>query len=191
MPYMKQLEEELKTQDVERLQKQMKESKDFRNSLQYLSSLLISSHWPLFGFKHFSYNSSYPFPYSNFLNLNSTSFSMYVPYSSCDNISICVQRGFIIDTEIDNPHYFGETSFNLFESHAYLLICSCILRQTQKKHPSKKKQSDYWLSDWKKKEVHQMARCNKTTGGHIIQIETSIFITLFQLGISSLSNICS
>ena len=71
---------------------------------------------------------------------------MYVPYSSCDDISICVQKGFIMDTEIDNPHYFGETCFNSFESHAYLPIRSRISRpQTQKKY-SKKEQSDYWLS---------------------------------------------
>ena len=55
---------------------------------------------------------------------------MYVPYFSCDDIAICVQKGFIIYTEINNPHYFGEMCFNLFESHAFLLIHSCILRPT-------------------------------------------------------------
>ena len=134
---MKQLKKELETEVIKRLQRKVKESKDFRNSLEYLLSLLIPSHWPLSGFELFSYNSSYPIPYSNFLELNSTSHNMYVPYSSCDDISICVQKGFIINTEIDNPHYFGGTCFNLFETHAYLPICSCVLRQTQKKYPSK------------------------------------------------------
>ena len=96
-PYLKQLEEELESEDVERLQKKVKQSKDLKNSLEYLSSSLVPSSWPMSGFELMPYNSSYPIPYSNFLELNSASFSMYVPYSSCDDISICVQKGFIID----------------------------------------------------------------------------------------------
>ena len=142
MPYMKQLEEELELEDVERLQKKLKESKDFRNSLEYLSSSLVPSSWPLFGFELYPYNSSYLIPYSIFLELTSTSHSMYVPYSFCDVISICVQKGFIINTEINNPYYFEETCFNLFESHAYLLIHSCVSKQTQKRY-SKMERSDY------------------------------------------------
>ena len=37
-PYMKQLEEELESEDTERLQRKVKESEDFINSLEYLSS---------------------------------------------------------------------------------------------------------------------------------------------------------
>ena len=145
MPYLKQLEEELELEDVERLQKKVKESEDFRNSLEYFSNSLVPSSWPLSGFECFLYNISYSIPYSNFLELNSASFSMYVPYSSCDNISICVQKGFFINTEINNPHYFGEMCFNLFESHAFLPICSCISRPTTQKRYSKKERSDYLL----------------------------------------------
>ena len=112
------------------------------------TSLLVPSSWPLSGFELYCYNSSYPIPYSTFLELNSASHSMYVPYSSCNDISICVQKGFIINTEINNPHYFEETCFNLFESHAYLLIWSHVLRQTQKKHSSKMEWSDYWLAQY-------------------------------------------
>ena len=96
------------------------------------------------GFSHASYNSSFPIPYSNFLELNSASLDyMYVPYSSCDDLSICVQKGFIIDTEIDNPHYFGETNFISFENHAHLPMRSCALRQNTKRHPSKEERSTY------------------------------------------------
>ena len=146
MPYLKQLEEELELEDVKRLQKKVKQSEDFKNSLEYLSSSLVPSSWPMSGFEPYHNNFSYPMPYSNFLELNSTSFTMYVPYASCNDISICVQKGLIINTEIDNPHYFGETCFNLFESHAYLLIRSHVLRPITQKKYSKKERSDYWLS---------------------------------------------
>ena len=116
-PYMKQLEEELVKDDDELLQKKERKSEDFRKSLEYLFNLLVPSSWPMSGFSHASYNSSFPIPYSNFLELNSASLHcMYVPYSSCDDLSICVQKGFIIDTEIDNPHYFVETNFISFEN---------------------------------------------------------------------------
>ena len=143
--YLKQLEKELEKEDVKRLQRKVKESEDFRNSLEYISRLLVPSSWPLSGFELYPYNSSYPIPYSNFLELSSALHSMYVSYSSCDDISICVQKGFIIDTEINNPHYFGEMCFNLFESHVYLLIHLGVLRQTQRRY-SKEERSNYWLS---------------------------------------------
>ena len=107
MPYMKQLEEKLVEEDVELLWKRARKSEDFSNSLEYLFNLLVPLSWPMSGFSHASYNFSFPIPYSNFLELNSASFCLYVPYSSCDDLSICVQKGFIIDTEIDNPITFG------------------------------------------------------------------------------------
>ena len=42
-PYLKQLEEELELEDVERLQKKVKQSEDFKNSLECLSSSLVPS----------------------------------------------------------------------------------------------------------------------------------------------------
>ena len=144
--YMKQLEEELVEEDVKLLQKKVKESEDFSNSLEYLFNSLVPSSWPMSGFSHASYNFSFPIPYSNFLELNSTLFhSLYVPYSSCDDLSICVQKGYIIDTEIDNPHYFGKTNFISFENHAHLPICASVLRPNTKRHPSKEERSAYWL----------------------------------------------
>ena len=138
-PYMKQLEEELVEEDAELLRKKAKKSEDFSKSLEYLFNLLVP----------FSYNSSFPVPYSNFLEINSASLhNMYVPYSSCDDLSICVQKGFIIDTEIDNPHYFGETNFISFENHAHLPMHSRILRPNTKRHPSKEERSAYWLSQY-------------------------------------------
>ena len=99
------------------------------------------------GFSHASYNSSFPVPYSNFLELNSASLDYtYVPYSSCDDLSICVQKGFIIDTEINNPHYFVETNFISFENHAHLPSHANVLRPNTKRHPSKEERSAYWLS---------------------------------------------
>ena len=149
MPYIKQLEEELVKEDVKPLQKKARESEDFSNSLEYLFKSLVPSSWPMSGFSHALYNFSFSIPYSNFLELNSTSFhSLYVPYSSCDDLSICVQKGFIIDTEIDNPHYFGETNFILFENHAHLPMCASMLRPNTKRHPSKEEQSAYWLSQY-------------------------------------------
>ena len=99
------------------------------------------------GFSHALYNSSFPISYSNFLELNSASLHYtYVPYSSCDDLSICIQKGFIIDTEIDNPHYFGETNFISFENHAHLPMRASMLRPNTKRHPSKEERSAYWLS---------------------------------------------
>ena len=69
-------------------------------------------------------------------------------YSSCDDLSICVQKGFIIDDEIDNPHYFGETNFISFENHARLPMCTSVLRPNTKRHPSKEERSAYWLSQY-------------------------------------------
>ena len=108
MPYMKQLEEELVEEDVELLQKKARKSEDFSKSLEYFFNSLVPFSWPMSGFSHASYNSSFPIPYSNFLELNSASLHYtYVPYSSCDDLSICVQKGFIIDTAIDNPITLG------------------------------------------------------------------------------------
>ena len=138
MPYMKQLEEELVEEDIELLQKKERKSADFKNSLEYLFNVLVPFSWPMSGFSHASYNSSFPIPCSNFLELNGASLHyMYVPYSSCDDLSICVQKGFIINTEIDNLHYFGETNFISFENHAHLPMCASVLRPNTKRHPSK------------------------------------------------------
>ena len=99
------------------------------------------------GFSHASYNSSFPIPYSNFLELNSASLNyMYVPYSSCDDLSICVQMGFLFDTEIDNPHYIQETNLISFEENACLPMYTSILRPNTKRHPSKEERSAHWLS---------------------------------------------
>jgi hypothetical protein len=144
--YMKVLEQELDEESIERLQKKEKESEDFRNSLELFSQTFIPSLWPLSGFESYVYNSSYPLPYSNFLELNSASHVMYVPYFSCDELSICVQKGFLTDTLIGNPHYLEETCFIYMESHAHLPIRSRVLRQTQWKHPSKLERRAYWDS---------------------------------------------
>ena len=147
MPYMKQLEEELVEEDVELLRKKVRKSKDFSNSLEYLFNLLVPSSWPMSGYSHTSYNFSFPIPYSNFLELYSTSLHpLYVPYFSCNDLSICVQKGFIINTEIDNPHYFWEMNFISFENHAHLPIRASMLRPNTKRHPSKEERSAYWLS---------------------------------------------
>ena len=147
-PYMKQLEEELVEEDVELLRQKARKSEDFSNSLEYLFKSLVPPSWPMSGFSHASYNFSFPIPHSNFLELNSASFSLYVPYSSCDDLSICVQKGFIINTEIDNPHYFRETNFISFENHAHLPMPASVLRPNTKRHPSKKEQRAYWLSQY-------------------------------------------
>ena len=145
--YMKQLEEELVEEDIKLLQKKAKESEDFSNSLEYLFKSLVPSSWPMSGFSHTSYNFSFPIPYSNFLELYSTSLHpLYVPYFSCNDLSICVQKGFIINTEIDNPHYFWEMNFISFENHAHLPIRASMLRPNTKRHPSKEERSAYWLS---------------------------------------------
>ena len=147
MQYMKQLEEELVKENVELLRKKERKSEDFKNSLEHLFNSLVPFSWPMSGFSHASYNSSFPIPYSNFLELNSASLHyMYVPYSSCDDLSICVQKGFIIDTEINNPHYFGKMNFISFENHAHLPVRASVLRPNTKRHPSKEERSTYWLS---------------------------------------------
>ena len=137
-PYMKQLEEELVEEDIEQLQRKVKKSEDFSKSLEYFFNSPVPFSWPMSGFSHASYNFSFPVSYSNFLELNSASFQYkYVPYSSCDDLPICVQKGFISDTEIDNPHYFGKMNFILFKNHACLPMRPSILRPNTKRHPSK------------------------------------------------------
>ena len=120
-------------------ERRREKAKTFQTVLNIFFKSLVPSSWPMSGFSHTSYNSSFPIPYSNFLELNSASLhSLYVPYSSCDDLSICVQKGFIIDTEIDNPHYFGEMNFILFENHAHLPMHISVLRPNTKRHPSEK-----------------------------------------------------
>jgi hypothetical protein len=78
--------------------------------------------WPFSGFDSVVYNSDFPIPYKNFLNLNAHSHSLYLPYHTCYDVVVCVQEGLIINIYIDNPHYFVETHFNLHELLAILPV---------------------------------------------------------------------
>ena len=172
-PYMKQLEKELVEEDVKLLWKKARKSEDFSNSLEYLFNLLVPLSWPMSGFSHTSYNFSFPIPYSNFLEINSASYHLYVPYSSCDDLSICVQEGFIIDTEIDNPHYFGKTNFISFENHAHLPMRTSVLRPNTKRHSSKEEQSTYWLSQYGIRQRKKFTRWLGATKPPVVTMRSS------------------
>ena len=116
MPY---LQETLVDKCIEELERKEKQSKDFRNSLDFL--------------KNSPFHSLFPFPrqspdhyaqdidsFDNFLLLNSDTPFFILSYCSHNDRDTCVQVGLITNTFIGNLYYFVRLGFETFESKANL-----------------------------------------------------------------------
>ena len=128
--YMKDLQRDLDEEGIELLVRKKKNTEGFSNILDNLHKTFVHPLWPLFDFKDSSYNSDFNPPYSNFLNLNSFSHQLYVPYHTCYDDVICTQEGLFVNSYIGNPHYFGEMHFILHECYSILPLPSGYQDQT-------------------------------------------------------------
>ena len=79
MPFMKDLQRDLDEEGIELLVKKEKNAEGFSSIIDHLHKTFIHPSWPLSGLEEDSYNFDYAPPYSNFLNLNSSSLHLYVP----------------------------------------------------------------------------------------------------------------
>jgi hypothetical protein len=131
--YMKDLKRDLEEEGIEELLKKEKGIEGFSNILDTLHYTAVPPSWPFPDFDSIVYNSDFPITNKNFLNLNVHSHRLYVPYHTCYDDVVCVQEGLIINTYIDNPHYFAEMHFDLHELLAILPLPSIETPQT---HPS-------------------------------------------------------
>jgi hypothetical protein len=132
-PFMKDLKRDLAEEGIKELRKKEKGLEGFSNIIEHLHYTAVPPSWPLSGFDSIVHNSDFPIPYKNFLNLNSHSPYRYLPYHTCYDDVVCVQEGLIINTYIDNPHYFAETHFDL---HELLAILPVLVTETPQTHPS-------------------------------------------------------
>ena len=119
--YMLYLQEMLVDKCIEELERKVKWSEDFRNSLEFLKN---SAFYPLFSFPgqspdHYSWDIG---SFDNFLLLNGDTPFFILPYCSHNDRDICVQVGLITNIFIDNPHYSARLGFETFESKANLLM---------------------------------------------------------------------
>ena len=92
-PFMKDLQRDLDEEGIELLVKKEKNAEGFSNILDHLHQTFVHPSWPLSGLEEDSYNFDFVPPYSNFLNLNSSSLHLYVPYHTCYDDVICTQEG--------------------------------------------------------------------------------------------------
>jgi hypothetical protein len=147
-PFMKDLKRDLSEEGIEELLRKEKGLEGFSNIVEHLHNTAVPPSWLLFGFDSIVYNSDFSIPYENFLNLNGHSLYRYFPYHTCSDNVVCVQEGLIINTYIDNPHYFVETQFHL---HELLAILPVLVTETPQTHLStyqsrKENRSDTWRS---------------------------------------------
>jgi hypothetical protein len=67
----------------------------FSNIIDTLHYTAVPPSWPFSGFDSIVYNSDFPIPYKNFLNLNAHSHRLYFPYHTCYDDVVCVQEELI------------------------------------------------------------------------------------------------
>jgi hypothetical protein len=89
-PFMKDLKRDLSEEGIEELLKKEKGLEGFSNIVEHLHYTAVPPSWPLSGFDSTVYNSDFPTPYENFLNLNSHSPYRYFPYHTCSDDVVCV-----------------------------------------------------------------------------------------------------
>ena len=118
------LKRDLDKEGIELLVNKEKNAEGFSNILDNLHKTFIHPSWPLSGLEDDSYNFDFNPSYSNFLNLNSFSCKLYVPYHTCYDDVICTQEGLFVNSYIDNPHYFAEMHFILHECLSILPLPS-------------------------------------------------------------------
>ena len=116
MPY---LQETLVDKCIEELERKEKQSKDFRNSLDFLKNSLSHPFFPFPGQSPDCYTQDIG-SFDIFLVLNGDTPFFVLPYHSYNNRDIWVQVGLITNTFIGNPHYFARLGFETFESKANL-----------------------------------------------------------------------
>ena len=153
--------------------------------LDNLHKTFVHPSWPLSGFEDGSYNSDYYPPYSNFLNLNSSSHKLYVPYHTCYDDVICTQEGLFVNSYIDNPHYFVEMHFILHECYSILLLPSGYRDQTNTSstyQSRKENRTQRWLSrNGISKRKNRLLPINPELFGNIPQRITPSFSLLHYL----------
>ena len=130
-PFMKNLQRDLDEEGIELLVRKEKNTEGFSNILDHLHKTFIHPSWPLSGLEEDSYNFDFDPPYSNFLNLNSSSRQLYVPYHTCYDDVICTQEGIFVNSYIGNPHHFAEMHFILLECYSILPMPSWYRDQTK------------------------------------------------------------
>ena len=117
--YMLYLQKTLVDKCIKELERKEKQSKDFKNSLDFLKK---SPFHPLFPFPgqspdHYTQDIG---SFDNFLLLNGNTPFFVLPYHSHNNRDICVQVGLITNIFIGNLHYFARLGFKTSESKANL-----------------------------------------------------------------------
>jgi hypothetical protein len=132
-PYMKDLKRDLGKDGIKELLKKEKGTDGFSNIIDILHNTAVPFSWPFSGFDSVVYNSDFPIPYENFLNLNSHSHCLYFPCHTRYDDVVCVQEGLIVNTYLDNPHYFAVTHFDL---HELLAILPVLVTETPQTHSS-------------------------------------------------------
>ena len=117
--YMPYLQEMLVDKCIEELERKEKQSKDFRNSLDFLKNSPFHSFSPFSGQSPDCYTWDIG-SFNTFLLLNGDIPFFILPYRSHNDQDICVQVGLITNTSIGNPHYFARLGFENLESKANL-----------------------------------------------------------------------
>jgi len=146
-PYIKDLERDLYDENVEELRRKEKDIVGFSDIVDLLANTSLPCVWPLSGLDpEPPYSFSYRRPYPNFLQLNSNSPALYLPYFNHNDIQICVKEGYFTNDYIGNPHYFAETCFVIFESHAFFPMPSWYRDQSTQSKLSKERRRLYWRS---------------------------------------------
>jgi len=120
--YIKDLQQDLWEENAEELCRKKEDIIGFSNIVDFFANISLFCTWPFSGLEDKYYDSSFSKPYTPFLELNSHSHAFYLSYFSHNNDQICVKEGFFTNTYIGNPHYFVETCFAIFESHAFFLM---------------------------------------------------------------------
>ena len=96
-PYIKDLEWDLYDENVE--DRKEKDVVRFSDIVDLLANTSLPSVWPLSGLDPKPpYSFSYRRPYPNFLQLNSNSPALYLPYFNHNDIQICVKEGYCYDS---------------------------------------------------------------------------------------------
>ena len=70
-------------------------------------------------------------PHSNFLNLNSSSLRLYVPYHTCYDDVICTQEGSFVNSYIDKPALFCRDAFHVTWMLFYPAVTLWVSRQNK------------------------------------------------------------
>ena len=185
MSFMKDLQRDLDEEGIELLVKKEKNAEGFSNILDHLHKTFIHPSWPLSGLEEDLYNFDFDPPYSNFLNLNSSSHQLYVPYHTCYDDVICIQEGIFVNSYIDNPHYFVETYFILLECYSILLMPSWYRDQTKTSstyQSRKENRTKRWLSrNGTSKRKNRLLPINPGIFGNVSQRNTPSFSLLHYL----------